>query len=66
MDLSRIDWRKASYSSTNGGNCVEVGTTGRSVAVRDSKHPDGRPLTFTPAGWRAFTYCLKDGARPAA
>jgi hypothetical protein len=25
MDLSRIEWRKASYSSSDGGNCVEVG-----------------------------------------
>ncbi len=25
MDLSQIEWRKASYSSINGGECVEVG-----------------------------------------
>jgi hypothetical protein len=25
MDMSRIEWRKASYSSMNGGDCVEVG-----------------------------------------
>jgi hypothetical protein len=25
MDLSQIEWRKASYSSSNGGECVEVG-----------------------------------------
>lgn len=24
MDVSRAEWRKASYSSGNGGNCVEV------------------------------------------
>lgn len=24
MDLSRAEWRKSSYSSNNGGNCVEV------------------------------------------
>ena len=24
MDLSRADWRKSSYSSNNGGACVEV------------------------------------------
>ena len=24
MDVSRADWRKSSYSSANGGNCVEV------------------------------------------
>jgi uncharacterized protein DUF397 len=25
MDLTHVRWRKASYSSGNGGNCVEVG-----------------------------------------
>ncbi len=25
MDLTRVRWRKASYSGGNGGNCVEVG-----------------------------------------
>ena len=25
MDLSLIQWRKASYSNSNGGACVEVG-----------------------------------------
>jgi hypothetical protein len=25
MDLSRIEWRKATRSTNNGGNCVEVG-----------------------------------------
>ena len=25
MDLSRVTWRKSSYSGANGGNCVEVG-----------------------------------------
>jgi len=24
MDLSRVEWRKSSYSGNNGGNCVEV------------------------------------------
>ena len=26
MDLSRAEWRKASYSTGNGGDCVEVAT----------------------------------------
>jgi hypothetical protein len=25
MDISRVTWRKASYSGANGGGCVEVG-----------------------------------------
>jgi hypothetical protein len=64
MDLSRVQWRKASYSGTNGGNCVEVST--REVAghrlVRDSKHPDGAVLPLTPREWRAFVAGAKAGA----
>jgi hypothetical protein len=59
MDMTRIEWRKATYSSGNGGNCIEVGTAGRTVAVRDSKDPDGAKLAFTPESWAAFTRALK-------
>jgi hypothetical protein len=40
MDVTAVAWRTSSYSGDNGGACVEVGTTGPAVAVRDSKHPD--------------------------
>ena len=53
-----IQWRKSSYSG-NTGNCVEVATAGRVVAVRDSKDPSGPHLAFTPAEWLAFTLKLK-------
>jgi Domain of unknown function (DUF397) len=59
MDLSRIDWRKASYSTNNGGECVEVGTIPRLVAVRDSKDPQGPALAFRPEDWTAFTRRMK-------
>jgi len=46
-------WRKSSYSSDQGGNCVEVADlNGGGRAVRDSKNPTGPALTFT-AGVRA-------------
>jgi hypothetical protein len=61
MDLSHADWRKSSYSGTNGGNCVEVARNLPGVvAVRDSKNPGGPALAFTPADWRAFTAGVKD------
>jgi hypothetical protein len=60
MDLSRAEWRKASRSSSNGGNCVEVARNLRdAVAVRDSKNPDGPVLTVAPAGWRNFIADVK-------
>jgi len=52
-------WRKSSYSGNSGGNCVEVGAVARAVAVRDSKHPHGPALSFTPGSWRAFTRRIK-------
>jgi Domain of unknown function (DUF397) len=59
-DLIGTEWRKSSYSSANGGNCVEVAVGGPGVvAVRDSKDPDGPALIFTPADWSAFIASLK-------
>ena len=62
MDLSRADWRKASYSSTNGGDCVEVARNlPGAVAVRDSKDQDGPRLAVAPIQWRALTRRLQRG-----
>jgi hypothetical protein len=60
MELNRADWRKSSYSGTNGGACVEVARNlPEAVAVRDSKDPHGPALIFTRADWTAFTALLK-------
>ena len=37
MEDTDLKWRKASYSSNGGGNCVEVGKARRGVLVRDTK-----------------------------
>jgi Domain of unknown function (DUF397) len=58
--LEHADWRKSIFSSSNGGNCVEVARNLPGVvAVRDSKDPGGPALVFTPADWEAFTARLK-------
>lgn len=60
MDLNRADWRKSSYSGTNGGACVEVARNLPGVvAVRDSKDPHGPALVFALADWAAFTAVVK-------
>ena len=51
-------WRKSSYSGSNGGECVEVATTG-TVLVRDTADRDGPMLTFTADAWRAFTAAIR-------
>jgi Domain of unknown function (DUF397) len=62
MDLTRAVWRKSSYSSANGGQCVEIASNlADTVAVRDSKNPDGPKLAFAPLDWRAFTTGVKAG-----
>jgi uncharacterized protein DUF397 len=54
-----LSWRKSSYSSSNGGNCVEVATTLHTIAVRDSQSPCRATLAFTPGKWLAFTRHMK-------
>ena len=61
MDVTGVAWRKSSYSGDNGGACVEVGTFGPAVAIRDSNHPDGPQLAFSASTWRAFAEQLKTG-----
>jgi hypothetical protein len=56
-----MNWRRASFSSSNGQNCVEVANLPGEVAVRDSKDPDGPKLTFAPEMWRTFTSDVKAG-----
>ncbi|MEV5755321.1 DUF397 domain-containing protein [Streptomyces tendae] len=46
--------RRSSYSSDQGGECVEVAELSATVAVRDSKTPAGPTLTLAPAAFSAF------------
>jgi Domain of unknown function (DUF397) len=60
--IDRTQWRKSSYSGSNGGACVEVARNlPGAVAVRDSKDPDGPKLAFAPEEWTAFTAGVKAG-----
>ncbi|WP_329084643.1 DUF397 domain-containing protein [Streptosporangium sp. NBC_01469] len=57
-----LTWRKASLSSAEGQNCVEVAALpGGEQAVRDSKNPSGPVLRFTPGQWNSFIRGVKDG-----
>ncbi|MBV9143138.1 MAG: DUF397 domain-containing protein [Pseudonocardiales bacterium] len=60
--MTRSTWRTSSYSSDQGGNCLEVADLPNDCqAVRDSKDPDGPALAFTPAAWSAFTASVRAG-----
>jgi hypothetical protein len=59
---------KSTYSGPTGGNCVEFAhLRDGQVAVRNSRHPAGPALVFTPGEWDAFLAGAKDGEfdRPA-
>ncbi|WP_455362535.1 DUF397 domain-containing protein [Streptomyces sp. SYSU K21746] len=49
-----VRWRKSSYSDDKGGECVEVASVDRLVAIRDSKQPDGPVLAVSPAAFSTF------------
>ena len=61
-DNRELSWRKASYSSNGGGNCVEVGTglPGK-VAIRDSKDRQGPKLAVSNQTWTEFVQGIKQG-----
>jgi Domain of unknown function (DUF397) len=52
---------RAVTPAVTAGQCVEVGTAPQSVAVRDSKDPDGPALVFSESEWDVFLGHLKDG-----
>jgi uncharacterized protein DUF397 len=63
MDLSRIEWRKATRTTNNGGACVEVARRLPGVVVvRDSKNPRGGTLVVSPRAWEMLTRRIKDPA----
>ena len=60
MEETDLKWRKASYSSNGGGDCVEVADSADRVLVRDTKdHAHGPVLRFCPAAWRRFADQVK-------
>jgi len=59
--IDRAQWRKSSYSGSNGGACVEVAVWAHGTAVRDSKDPAGPKLVFPAGDWLAFTDAVKAG-----
>jgi Domain of unknown function (DUF397) len=52
------NWRKSSYSGSNGGECVEVASAG-AVLVRDTTDSTGPVVKFTADAWRAFLATAK-------
>jgi hypothetical protein len=45
-------WRTSSWSIS--GECVEVGSVGTEVVIRDSKNRGGSVLSFSATAWERF------------
>ncbi|MER6629056.1 DUF397 domain-containing protein [Streptomyces sp. NPDC000987] len=59
--LSGVVWRKSRHSNPE-GNCVELAALpDGSVAMRNSRHPEGPALVYTGAEISAFVRGVKDG-----
>jgi hypothetical protein len=52
------NFRTSTYSSSNGGQCVEVASAER-VMIRDTTNRDGGTLEFPAEAWRQFVVGLK-------
>jgi len=60
--IETLTWRKSSYSGGNGA-CVEIAVPSSvSIAVRDSKDPQGPQLRFSSESWAAFAAAAGAGA----
>lgn len=60
-DKLAVNWRK-SRASNPSGSCVEVAElAGGEIAVRNSRHPSGPALIYTPAEIDAFLTGVKNG-----
>lgn len=60
-DLGPVEWRKSTVSNPN-GNCVELAALpDGSVAVRNSRQPEGPALVYTRAEVSAFLAGVRKG-----
>lgn len=60
-ELPGVVWQKSRHSNSQ-GSCVEFAKLpGGDVAMRNSRHPDGPALVYTPAEIEALLLGVKDG-----
>ena len=63
MEVTDLNWRKASYSNGGANACIEVGNTDV-VLVRDTTVRSGPVLTFSTSAWESFAARVKAELNP--
>jgi len=58
--MTDLTWFKSSYSTGDGGDCVEVAAATDAIHVRDSKDPEGPALAFGRDAWASFARFAAD------
>ncbi|MFF1714728.1 DUF397 domain-containing protein [Streptomyces sp. NPDC058268] len=61
--LNGTAWCKSTYSSDTGGECIEFAQAqcNETIAVRDSKNPEGPAFTTTPRAFATFVAAAANG-----
>jgi hypothetical protein len=54
VNTTELAWFKSSYSTNEGGECLEIATAPTTIHIRDSKNLTGPTLAVTPTTWTAF------------
>ncbi|MGK5550017.1 DUF397 domain-containing protein [Actinomadura kijaniata] len=60
MKQDVLTWRKASASGENGGDCIELASAANTIAIRDSKDPDGPRLVVERDGFHRAAAAIKN------
>ncbi|MEW1922809.1 DUF397 domain-containing protein [Streptomyces sp. NPDC088360] len=59
--LNGTTWRKSTHSGGTGGDCIEFAPRQGTIAVRDSKNPEGPAFTTTPRAFATFVEAAANG-----
>ncbi len=60
VEADKIVWRKATRSTSTGGECVELAAMPEGAGVRDSKDPYGPKILVSREDFRCFADALKN------
>jgi hypothetical protein len=60
-EVTSLRWFKSSYSSGEGGECIEIAPASSAIHVRDSKDTGQGGFAVAPTAWAAFLGLARRG-----